>query len=79
MLNRSEQWPTLKRLLGYGQPYRRDFILATAMLWLASAAEVGGPLLVSYFIDHFLAAGRLPLWRRGRCTIFNLCALTKWR
>ncbi|MGL4625019.1 MAG: SmdB family multidrug efflux ABC transporter permease/ATP-binding protein [Plesiomonas shigelloides] len=62
MLNRSEQWPTLKRLLGYGQPYRRDFILATAMLWLASAAEVGGPLLVSYFIDHFLAAGRLPLW-----------------
>ncbi len=54
-------WPTLKRLLSYGSPYRKPLGLAVLMLWVAAAAEVSGPLLISYFIDHVVAKGTLPL------------------
>ncbi|VTR27775.1 Multidrug resistance-like ATP-binding protein MdlB [Serratia fonticola] len=33
-------WPTLKRLLAYGSPYRKTLGLAVLMLWVAAAAEV---------------------------------------
>jgi ATP-binding cassette subfamily B multidrug efflux pump len=56
-----QSWPTLKRLLAYGSPYRKPLILAIIMLWVAAAAEVCGPILVSYFIDHVVAKGELPL------------------
>ncbi|MGO2370336.1 MAG: hypothetical protein ACTH6H_17145, partial [Serratia sp. (in: enterobacteria)] len=39
-------WPTLKRLLAYGSPYRKPLGLAVLMLWVAAAAEVAGPILV---------------------------------
>jgi ATP-binding cassette subfamily B multidrug efflux pump len=54
-------WPTLKRLLSYGSPYRKPLGLAVLMLWIAAAAEVAGPILVSYFIDNYVAKGQLPL------------------
>ncbi|BEL79029.1 multidrug ABC transporter permease/ATP-binding protein [Serratia marcescens] len=54
-------WPTLKRLLAYGLPYRKPLGLAVLMLWIAAAAEVAGPILVSYFIDNYVAKGQLPL------------------
>jgi len=54
-------WPTLKRLLVYGKSYRRPLSIAVIMLWIAAAAEVLGPILISYFIDHFVAKGELPL------------------
>ncbi|HGM5336940.1 TPA: multidrug efflux ABC transporter permease/ATP-binding subunit SmdB [Serratia marcescens] len=54
-------WPTLKRLLAYGSPYRKPLGLAVLMLWIAAAAEVAGPILVSYFIDNYVAKGQLPL------------------
>ncbi|WP_145491770.1 SmdB family multidrug efflux ABC transporter permease/ATP-binding protein [Yersinia rohdei] len=54
-------WPTLKRLLSYGSPYRKPLGVAVLMLWVAAAAEVSGPLLISYFIDHVVAKGTLPL------------------
>ncbi|MDW5500547.1 multidrug efflux ABC transporter permease/ATP-binding subunit SmdB [Pseudomonas lundensis] len=54
-------WPTLKRLLSYGSPYRKPLGLAVLMLWVAAAAEVAGPILVSYFIDNYVAKGQLPL------------------
>ncbi|MBL5819780.1 multidrug efflux ABC transporter permease/ATP-binding subunit SmdB [Serratia marcescens] len=54
-------WPTLKRLLAYGSPYRKLLGLAVLMLWIAAAAEVAGPILVSYFIDNYVAKGQLPL------------------
>ncbi|VEB62492.1 Multidrug resistance-like ATP-binding protein mdlB [Salmonella enterica subsp. enterica] len=44
-------WPTLKRLLAYGSPWRKPLSVAVMMLWIAAAAEVSGPLLISYFID----------------------------
>ena len=54
-------WPTLKRLLAYGSPYRQPLGLAVLMLWVAAAAEVAGPILIGYFIDNYVAKGQLPL------------------
>ncbi|MGL4907001.1 MAG: SmdB family multidrug efflux ABC transporter permease/ATP-binding protein [Plesiomonas sp.] len=73
MLNLREQWPTLKRLLRYGKAHKKDIIIATLMLWLASIAEVGGPLLVSFFIDHFLSQRYLPLWPVVGLVVGFLC------
>ncbi|PWC15044.1 multidrug ABC transporter permease/ATP-binding protein [Brenneria roseae subsp. americana] len=54
-------WPTLKRLLAYGSPWRKPLTFGVVMLWIAAAAEVSGPVLVSYFIDHLVAKGEFPL------------------
>ena len=54
-------WPTLKRLLANGSPYPKPLGVAVLMLWVAAAAEVAGPILVSYFIDNYVAKGQLPL------------------
>ena len=54
-------WPTLKRLLKYGSPWRKPLAIAVVMLWVAAAAEVSGPLLISYFIDNMVAKNNLPL------------------
>ena len=51
-------WPTLKRLLAYGSGVNR---IAVLMMWVAAAAEVSGPLLISYFIDNMVAKNNLPL------------------
>ncbi|MDU5779998.1 MAG: SmdB family multidrug efflux ABC transporter permease/ATP-binding protein [Pantoea sp.] len=53
-------WPTLKRLLAYGRPWRRSLSLAVGLLWIAAAAEVTGPVLVSYFIDNLVAKHQMP-------------------
>lgn len=53
-------WPTLKRLLAYGSPWRKPLTIAVVMLWVAAAAEVSGPLLISYFIDNLVAKDLLP-------------------
>ena len=54
-------WPTLKRLLGYGRPWRKPLSMAVVMLWVAAAAEVSGPALISYFIDNMVAKNNMPL------------------
>lgn len=54
-------WPTLKRLLAYGSQWRKPLSIAVVMLWIAAAAEVSGPLLISYFIDNMVAKNILPL------------------
>ncbi|QWA12455.1 SmdB family multidrug efflux ABC transporter permease/ATP-binding protein [Sodalis ligni] len=54
------QWPTLRRLLSYSAPYRNPLIRAVVMLWLAAAAEVAGPVVISYFIDHVVPLKRFP-------------------
>ncbi len=59
-------WPTLKRLLIYGSQYRKPMVMAVLMLWMAAAAEVAGPILISYFIDHYVAkAQRLTVMAIG--------------
>jgi ATP-binding cassette subfamily B multidrug efflux pump len=54
-------WPTLKRLLAYGSPWRKPLAVAVLLLWIAAVAEVSGPLLISYFIDNMVAKSYLPL------------------
>lgn len=61
MANVIQLWPTIKRLLSYGAPWRKSLSLAVVMLWVAAAAEVLGPVLVSYFIDNMVAKHRMPV------------------
>ncbi|QKJ86185.1 Multidrug ABC transporter ATP-binding protein [Paramixta manurensis] len=61
MVKVARLWPTLRRLLAYGKPWRKSLGLAVLMLWIAAAAEVLGPVLVSYFIDHMVAKHHFPL------------------
>ncbi|MBM3069700.1 SmdB family multidrug efflux ABC transporter permease/ATP-binding protein [Enterobacter sp. RHBSTW-00994] len=61
MRNFGQLWPTLKRLLAYGSPWRKPLSIAVVMLWIAAIAEVTGPLLISYFIDNMVAKRYLPL------------------
>lgn len=63
-------WPTLKRLLKYGKPFTKPLSYAVVMLWVAAAAEVTGPILISFFIDHYVAKGELP-W--GKVSLLALC------
>ncbi|CAM6200468.1 SmdB family multidrug efflux ABC transporter permease/ATP-binding protein [Enterobacter intestinihominis] len=56
-----QMWPTLKRLLTYGSPWRKPLSIAVLLLWIAAIAEVTGPLLISYFIDNMVAKNYLPL------------------
>ncbi|KFC08630.1 multidrug resistance-like ATP-binding protein [Trabulsiella guamensis ATCC 49490] len=58
--NRAQLWPTLKRLLAYGSPWRKPLTIAVVMMWIAAAAEVSGPMLISYFIDNMVAKDYLP-------------------
>ncbi|WP_324028929.1 SmdB family multidrug efflux ABC transporter permease/ATP-binding protein [Pantoea sp. JZ2] len=60
MVKSQRMWPTLKRLLSYGSPWRKSLSLAVLMLWIAAAAEVTGPVLVSYFIDNLVAKHQMP-------------------
>lgn len=67
-------WPTLKRLLAYGSPWRKPLSVAVIMLWIAAAAEVSGPLLISYFIDKMVARHHLPLGKVAAG--YRLCGVT---
>ncbi len=35
MRNFADLWPTLKRLLAYGSPWRKPLIIAVIMMWIA--------------------------------------------
>lgn len=54
-------WPTLKRLLTYGLPYRKPLTIAALLLWLAAGAEVCGPVIISYFIDTMVVKNAMPI------------------
>ena len=60
MHNFKQLWPTLKRLLAYGSPWRRPLGIGMVLMWIAAGAEVSGPLLISYFIDNMVAKSHLP-------------------
>lgn len=38
----SQLWPTLKRLLAYGSPWRKPLEIAVLMMWVAAAAKSVG-------------------------------------
>ncbi|WP_193014906.1 SmdB family multidrug efflux ABC transporter permease/ATP-binding protein [Proteus sp. FME41] len=54
-------FPALKRLLTYGKAYRKPMTWGVVMLWVAAVAEVGGPLIVGYFIDAKVATNNVEL------------------
>ena len=56
-----QMWPTLKRLLAYGSPWRKPLSIAVLLLRIAAIAEATGPLLIRYFIDNMVAKNNLPL------------------
>ncbi|KJM64983.1 multidrug ABC transporter permease/ATP-binding protein [Pluralibacter gergoviae] len=60
MHNFKQLWPTLKRLLAYGSPWRKPLGIGMVLMWIAAGAEVSGPLLISYFIDNMVAKNHLP-------------------
>lgn len=70
MRNWTSLCPSIKRLFTYGRFYRKLLTLAALMLFLAAAAEVAGPILISYFIDHILPEKILKPW-----TVAGLVAL----
>ncbi|NKI74969.1 SmdB family multidrug efflux ABC transporter permease/ATP-binding protein [Dickeya sp. CFBP 2040] len=61
MNNPRALWPTLRRLLAYGLPWKKTLGTGVLLLWVAAGAEVAGPVLVSYFIDHVVSKGEFPL------------------
>ncbi|MFP1945591.1 SmdB family multidrug efflux ABC transporter permease/ATP-binding protein [Lonsdalea quercina] len=76
MNNSHPLWPTLKRLLAYGSPWRKPLAVGMVMLWVAAAAEVAGPILISYFIDHLVSKGQFPLMlASGLATVYVLLQL----
>lgn len=72
MDNNQPIWLTLKRLLSYGYPYRDRLTIAVVMLWIAAAAEVSGPVLISHFLDHTVASGSLSIELMGRLALIYL-------
>lgn len=46
---------TLRRLLGYGSAHKKTLMVGIVMLMLAAAAQVMGPLILSHFIDQYIA------------------------
>ncbi len=61
MANITPRRAILRRLLSYGKPWGKSLGIAVLMLWVAAAAEVLGPVLISYFIDHMVAKHQMPL------------------
>ncbi|VFP88405.1 SmdB family multidrug efflux ABC transporter permease/ATP-binding protein [Candidatus Erwinia haradaeae] len=52
MSNSIRLWPTIKRLLSYGAPWKKSLCWAVVMLWVAAGSEVLGSVLISCFIDQ---------------------------
>ena len=61
MSNVKQQWPILKRLIGYSAPHTKSLVLGGLLLWFAAGAEVLGPILISYFIDDVITTGQFPV------------------
>ncbi|CAL4323274.1 SmdB family multidrug efflux ABC transporter permease/ATP-binding protein [Buchnera aphidicola] len=47
-------WPTLKRLVEYGKPFKKKLFLGIFLLLSAALSEVLGPILISNFIKNIL-------------------------
>ena len=68
-LTGKEQKAVLFRLLSYAKPHKKEITIAFLLLFLATAADITGPVLVKIFIDDYLTAGdiaaRPVLWLAG--------------
>ncbi|MCU0527777.1 MAG: ABC transporter ATP-binding protein/permease [Elainella sp. Prado103] len=55
----NQQISTLRRFLGYLQPYRREIPGALAMVATGAVTQSVGPFLIGWSIDHLIARGNL--------------------
>ncbi|MDX2217005.1 MAG: ABC transporter ATP-binding protein [Oculatellaceae cyanobacterium bins.114] len=67
----SQQIPTLRRLLRYLQPYRKEIPIALSMVAIGAATQSIGPFLIGWSIDHLISAGNL----RGLLLMMGLLTL----
>lgn len=54
-----KQLPTLRRLLGYLKPYRKEVPIALGLVGISAIANSVGPFLIGWSIDHLIAKGNL--------------------
>ncbi len=68
-LTGKEQKKVLYRLLSYAKPHKKEISIAFLLLFLATAADITGPVLVKVFIDDYLTAGEIAvspvIWLAG--------------
>ncbi len=55
----SQQFPTLRRLLQYLRPYRKELPIAFGLVIIGAAAQAMGPLLIGWSIDHLISQKNL--------------------
>ncbi|HEY9706746.1 MAG TPA: ABC transporter ATP-binding protein, partial [Oculatellaceae cyanobacterium] len=55
----SQQFPTLRRLLQYLRPYRRELPIALGLVIIGAATQAMGPLLIGWSIDHLISQKNL--------------------
>ena len=52
----SQQFPTLRRLLQYLRPYRKELPIALGLVIIGAATQAMGPFLIGWSIDHLRRA-----------------------
>jgi ATP-binding cassette subfamily B protein len=55
----SKQLPTLRRLLKYLSPYRKEVPIALGFVAIGAVSQSVGPFLIGWSIDHLIARGNL--------------------
>ncbi len=55
----NQKLPTLKRFLGYLQPYRKDVPIALGLVAIGAATQSIGPFLIGWSIDNLIRPGNL--------------------
>ena len=79
-LTGKEQKAVLFRLLSYAKPHKKEISIAFLLLFLATAADITGPVLVKIFIDDHLTAGdiaaRPVLWLAGAYLFLIIAKVT---
>ncbi len=67
----------VRYLAAFMRPYARPFLLALALMLLASAASVAGPYLIKVALDEGLAGRSLPTLRNA-VLLYLALALLQW-
>jgi ATP-binding cassette subfamily B protein len=65
------QLSTLRRFLGYLQPYRREIPIALSLVFIGASTQAIGPLLLGWSVDHLIAKGNL----QGLLLLLGLLAM----
>lgn len=76
-LTRKEQWRTLKRLLAYLKPLKKTILFASLFLFIATAADLAGPMLLKQIIDSHIVTNNMDIGQISFLIgLFFVCSLT---